>query len=96
MADVVLSFNCLSPAQPLKGDATSQSHKGSLTARGEVYKYKVLFFKLWGTLFLANKDNVPVAVVHLLLHGTCQILTMSAIFFYHLTFSEPHCGSLRL
>lgn len=58
--------------------------------------YKVLFFKLCGTLFLANKDNVPVAVVHLLLHVTCQILTVSAIFFYHVTFSELLCGSLTL
>lgn len=56
----------------------------------------MLFFKLCGSLFLANKDNVPVAVVHLLLHVTCQILTMSAIFFNHLTFSELHCGSLML
>lgn len=54
----------------------------------------MLFFKLCGTLFLANKDNGPVAVVHLLLHGTCQILTMSAIFFYDSTSSELHCSSL--
>lgn len=53
-------------------------------------------FQLCRTLFLANKDNVPVAVVHLLLHGTCQILTVSAIFFYHLTSSKLHCGSVAL
>lgn len=31
-ADVVSSFNCLSAGQPLKGDATAQSHKASLKA----------------------------------------------------------------
>lgn len=38
-------------------------------------------------LFLANKDNVTVGLVHLVAY-ICQMLTMIAIFKDHLTFSK--------
>lgn len=74
----LLSFNCLSAGQLLKEmlhpNAIKPVFEGSAADAGEVNKHNVFVFKLCRMLFLANKDNVTVALVHLLRHTHAKCL----------------------